>query len=72
MRQANIVDHIFLDHLDFVHIVIYLASGMNNILSLSVDFAGHSETSFTFQLLNIFNVIFINPVEFYDCLHICG
>ena len=47
MRQADIVDHIFLDHVDFVHIVLYLASGMNNILSFLLSIL-HAETSHTF------------------------
>jgi len=39
--------HLFPDHLDFAHIVPYLALGMNIILSLSVQFYSHSETSIT-------------------------
>ncbi len=55
LRQADITDHLFPDHLDFAHIVPYLALGMNIILSLSVQFSSHSETSITpFLIPNLF------------------
>ncbi len=44
LRQADITNHLFPDHVDFVP---YLALGMNIILSLSVQFSSHSETSIT-------------------------
>ncbi len=37
---------LFLDHLDFAHIVSYLALGMN-VMSLNVEYSSHSETSIT-------------------------
>ena len=47
LRQADITDHLFLDHLDFAHIVPYLALGMNIILSLSVQLSGHFQQTST-------------------------
>ncbi len=50
LRQADITDHLFLGHLDFAHIVPYLAltQRMNIILSLSVQFFSHSDKYHTF------------------------
>ncbi len=47
LQPTGITEHLFPDHLDFAHIVPYLALGMNIILSLSVQFSSHSEISIT-------------------------
>ena len=72
LRQADITDHLFLDHLDFAQVVPYLALGILVILFFSVQFSSHSKTNMTpFLPPNLFDAILLCRKGLYFCLQAC-